>query len=93
MHLPLQSHLKAFGGSIHLSDSLQFSKNYEIPTNDTDKNMKFTTKSVYIVASVAHLKYLYIKYLYAKFTCLRYAHVLFSVKLTVLQDSASHECR
>ena len=43
--------------------------------------MKFTTKSVHIVASVAHLKYLYIyiKYLYAKFTCLRYAHILFSV--------------
>ena len=36
--------------------SLQFSKNYEIPTNVTDKNMKFTTKSVHIVASMAHLK-------------------------------------
>ena len=43
--------------------------------------MKFTTKSVHIVASVARLKYLYIyiKYLFAKFTCLRYAHILFSV--------------
>ena len=37
-----------------------FQKNHEIPTNVTDKIMKFTTKSVHIVASVAHLKYLYI---------------------------------
>ena len=45
----------------HLSDILSnFQKNYEIPTNVTDKNMKFTTKSVHIVASVAHLKYLYV---------------------------------
>ena len=29
--------------------SLQFSNNYEIPRNVTDKNMKFTAKSKHIV--------------------------------------------
>ena len=43
--------------------------------------MKFTTKSVHIVASVAHLKYLYIYIynIYMRFTCLQYANILISV--------------
>ena len=45
---------------VFLGHCSNFQKNYEIPTNVTDKIMKFTTKSVHIVASVAHLKYLYI---------------------------------
>ena len=35
--------------------SLQFSKNYEIPTNVTDKNMNFITKCVHIVDSVSKM--------------------------------------
>ena len=44
-----------------------FQKKCEIPTYVTDKNTKFTTKSVHIVASV---DIIYIEYLYAKFTSL-----------------------
>ena len=61
--------------------------------------MKLTTKSVHIVASVAHLKYLYyiyiyIKYLCAKFTCLRLhnAHILFSVSKMFRVNSIEGFC-
>ena len=57
-------------------------KNYEIPTNVTDKIMKYHYKTCTYCSQCGSFEifiYIYIKYLYAKFTCLRYAHILFSV--------------
>ena len=55
-------------------------KNIEIPTNDTDKNTVFTTKSVHIVTCGSFEIYIYdIKYLNVNFICLWYAHKAFNV--------------
>ena len=81
-------HLKKDLGLLHLNVISSNFKNYEIPTNVTDKNTKFTSKSVHIVTCGSFEILVYIKY-----TCLRYAHILFNVSkmFRVNRDQAGPE--
>ena len=56
----------------------QIFKNYEISTNVSDNNTKFTTKSEDVVICGSGEIYIYIN-LYVKFTCLLHVHILFNV--------------